>query len=291
MQTKNYCLTHHDLDGVCAYIVLSQVIKFEKVHPCGYKTLEKKIDMLCKGEVGNTLYITDLALTIEQLERLSEVNKIIFIDHHEKYEQSEMPNNVKCYTSKSMSATKLCLHYVTKFHEYDATTEINRLVFYANDYDMWQHKKIESIYMNELFWHHNFWKFNDIYATGIHSYHEEGLELGRDIYEQRLIEAEASDKFLIDDRICVSFEIGLLNYITLKHEDHLDGFLCIINKQRISVRSKHDMTDFYAAVNEQYDVESCGGHANAGGIAFNIDLNDDNIESIGKLLLEKAVDK
>jgi hypothetical protein len=80
-------------------------------------------------------------------------------------------------------------------------------------------------------------------------------------------------------------DIELLNYVNLKYDEDVDGFICVASDKKMSVRSKHSMVKFYEELKDAVpSVDECGGHEKSGGISFNTPITGDIIEQIAELM-------
>lgn len=160
-------LSHLDMDGVSAQVVLSEAFNDVTVMNCGYDKVEEYLNIIC-DKLAHTnkysyIFITDLHFTERDFTILSSIvdkhpNKMfIYIDHHD-YEfdpTSFKKDNLKVIKSTQYSATKLTYGYIRKNFSLNDTNELRHLVDTVDAYDLWRTTDPlfnEGLIHNEIFW-------------------------------------------------------------------------------------------------------------------------------------------
>jgi single-stranded-DNA-specific exonuclease len=114
--------THGDADGICAAALVLSCKSISKNAPRIYFShpIGLSHDL---AQFDEDIIILDIAIDLKhwsftkrELERLSEVHKVLYVDHHELPEP--LPEKVEYYGEENISTTELCFRYFYKeIHE------------------------------------------------------------------------------------------------------------------------------------------------------------------------------
>ena len=131
-----YNITHsEDIDGMLSYGILKTKYPDVIVIPTAHSSIEQDVD-LSIFKKGDVIFITDFCLDIESMRYLSELCKVVWIDHHisaiTKMEEAKIDLYSKM-TDISVSACGL----VWKFCY--PTMPMPLGVEYCTKYDAWTH--------------------------------------------------------------------------------------------------------------------------------------------------------
>ena len=261
-----YNLSHYDLDGVVCAILIKGAFKTSRIvnFQCGYGKMQMKIDEMI-SEIGHLkitppLFVTDISLTQEQVNQLSQkFSKVFIMDHHEQTESLTAPANVKVVYNGKVCGAKVVFDFLKLTKKAELMTDcepIIRLVELANDYDMWLHKEVDSYMLNELFWEMNWDKFIKNFSDGF----------------ERIPPKEA---MRIKEKIKIKYnELEAMKVHKIPDSQNPDAVFCIVDKYN---SIKNDITLFWKDKYKYffiYDKDIKSIHLRIGGGA---DINWNNI--------------
>lgn len=144
-------ITHSDFDGVVCAILFKTVFPKDKdgvYYLENYDTVDNRIKKVLE-ENPEFIYITDISPQSEEVtELLDQFSKVRLFDHH------KTALHLNSYPCATVDTTK-CGAYL--FYDYlfgslrtEFITSWWKLVFHANDYDLWLHRDPHSAVLNSL---------------------------------------------------------------------------------------------------------------------------------------------
>jgi len=295
MTNKSLVLSHGDLDGCVGGIVCQKHIKIVEgddheviVIPCSYENINDH--------------------TAEAFAHASEYKHILVVDICFNADLHKvMPDNCRVYdhhdTSKFILDTKNCfwehkycgavVAWRHLFTGEKMTKPFNRLMGYANEYDMWIGEKGPRKIchdLNVIFRYYRYKDFFDRYYDGFECFTKEETDYldsywnkQQEILDDTYKVAYGSDVILFlvsDDRLDANYWCN--------HFLHEEGFNVIIltwpHKNRISVRSSSRVEWFHSGYWLRDNIVNAngskGGHAKAAGCSTE-GMSEDDILNIG----------
>ena len=154
-------ITHYDMDGCGASIVLKNFYEQVIVVPVTYNTEWKLLDEIAQYDGKfDAIICTDFypAQTINDLRKLSTT---LVLDHHESVVDKN--NDTDIIINTLYSGTKLAYKFISKFKD---ISYLEKLVDIIDDYDMFRLKLPASVYFNNLFWEMGHKWFTRRFITG-----------------------------------------------------------------------------------------------------------------------------
>jgi len=171
-------VSHNDLDGVSAQIVIRQFTGEVQRMNLSYGKIDEYINIIdeyCGHTKPSEVWITDLSFTLPQLEKLFVVVKkytcikFYFIDHHpfsEDYSHIKSDNLVILISQKA-SATKLTYLFLKNNRtliDNKIKNDLERYIEFVDAYDLW--KKDDPLFKGAMVYNELFWEFKkDYYFT------------------------------------------------------------------------------------------------------------------------------
>ena len=270
---KNCVLTHYDLDGVASAIIVYNYVGengFNQI-PTGYANLDKRITQIIDEAESQlekvNVFVTDLDLTIEQVERFLEcdnIRRLLYIDHHPKYDDwfdraSALAMNPKFryYVSQEnvKCAAKITYEVLSGAFKWE-DEKLQRLANITDTYDRWNtdHDEFEyTLNINLLFWK---LKYNDFFK-----YMKEGFRCGKG--------AEREISKLIADRT---------RYIKETMENYLLTDECRGFKIAVILNPEHRYLNEVKYYNPQYDIFIIYSGTDRDKLRFSLRTNDEICE-------------
>ena len=273
-------LTHYDLDGAVCAILIRSLYPEIKVKGIGYPKLSESL--LALLQLQEPLIITDLSLALEDVDKIKASKvKTLWIDHHES---SQYLKNLSTDLFTTYVNTKFCgAANILKFFKgkREFSTELKRLAYYTNDYDLWIHKEIESSILNFIFWSRKFNSFIDAFASG---YSESIVDSFREPYAKHMDQVKkhlaACDKYEFFEGKKSALLIFTDKYISDVSSElpEYDFWFIVSDGHKMSVRciDQYNLTKPFDSIKREVAVESCGCHKCSGGINLIPDKFDDN---------------
>lgn len=154
-------VTHYDMDGCGASIVLKNFYEQVIVVPVTYNTEWKLLDEIAQYDGKfDAIICTDFypAQTINDLRKMSTT---LVLDHHESVVDKN--NDTDIIINTLYSGTKLAYKFISKFKD---VSYLEKLVDIIDDYDMFRLKLPASVYFNNLFWEMGHKWFTRRFITG-----------------------------------------------------------------------------------------------------------------------------
>ena len=154
-------VTHYDMDGCGASIVLKNFYEQVIVVPVTYNTEWKLLDEIAQYDGKfDAIICTDFypSQTINDLRKMSTT---LVLDHHESVVDKN--NDTDIIINTLYSGTKLAYKFISKFKD---VSYLEKLVDIIDDYDMFRLKLPASVYFNNLFWEMGHKWFTRRFITG-----------------------------------------------------------------------------------------------------------------------------
>lgn len=306
----NVALSHYDLDGISCQIVLRKYIgEFTKFNT-GYNKIDNYIKILDEHIFNNSpkfVFITDLAFTIEQLEKVNALAqkyksvKFIFIDHHPFDDDFGhlKRDNLKIIISKKYSATILLLKYLEKKSN-KIYSDLRDFCNIVNAFDTWLEDDKDfkkGLLYNELFWKYGlnvFWnKFKDNYRVSLND-KETYKKL---IKNKNKLFNKLEDSGRIfktkDKNMLMIFLDNYMTFVTLDYPGY-KMYIIINSKGKISIRLKLNddiiiefQKKLLGILDDMPNIKNAGGHYGAMGV--NLEKNDSqSIINFSKEFMERS---
>lgn len=155
-------VSHNDLDGVGAQILLGGVFKNIDYINSSYYSIDKDL-MTLNPDDYDYIFITDISPSCSEI--LDRLDNSILIDHHQTAKHIHDPKKHRFINTK-YSGTYLTHHYLNKMYGGDKLNRFNKLVKLVNDYDLWILKYKGSKALNDLFSLYNDEKFRERFRHG-----------------------------------------------------------------------------------------------------------------------------
>jgi len=303
-------VTHHDMDGAGAAIVMKKLFKdhlgLGKVerHSVGYSETNQMILNILSTVQDEDIFliITDLRIETKFLTlllRMDKIKNLLYVDHHERSDGRTGLESLK-YLHKSRfmyrwrktyCATELCFQ-LAKEHGMPSTSEFDKLIARVDAYDMWHENNKhfqEAFGLNELFWELGFNPFIDQFYDGLIWTDDLKAIVKEKIDEQNLYFEEGQEHIMEvplanDRKLLMSFnpqgKFG--NLYTLRYEANLfliyaypkDGFY----KFSLRGRDSYFDTNLIAENMDKFIPNAFGGgHAQAAGLHIPIENDFEHI--------------
>ncbi|MGB9885850.1 MAG: DHH family phosphoesterase [Moorellales bacterium] len=275
--SKAVLITHNDFDGtVCA-------ILFKAVYPDGvfylenYDTVDERIKQVLE-EKPTLLYITDISPQSEEvIEQLDEYwyDKVFLVDHHKT--ALHLNSFDWAYVRTDSCAARLFKRTLELGR--GPSTPYGKLVFHANDYDLWLHQDPHSAVLNSLLYaigHERFInRFLQNPSVELTETEKYLLEIEQEKEAKYIQEAVEAAK--VYGSFAVTFAERLASQIGQKMlETYPVDVAVIVNAQKgvVSLRSKEaDISAFAKALGG-------GGHPKAAGFTLPKHLFHDEIADL-----------
>lgn len=270
-------ISHNDLDGVGCQIVLGQVYENINFVNSSFYKIDETLNCINFDDY-DFVFVTDMHPEKESSLDISD--KIILIDHHEsKYNN---PAKRRYVVNKNKCATVLTKFFIEKM--YDIKLEnLDELVNYINDYDMWELKFKKSKMLNDLmFYKYRAEEFRDQFMSGRTTFTDVEKEF---LVKQHKLFLETYDKLevfpLETINGCIVYEYDFVNEIS--EQLKLDyGYAVIISKRpnggRVSLRNNNPEVNLNKIL-EHFGYG--GGHKDSSGLF--VKNEDEFIEKILKI--------
>jgi len=270
LDAKIFSISHNDLDGTVAQIVLGHVYDNITFLNTSFYKIDSILESL-EYDKYDYVILTDIHPDLQQNLYLSD--KIILLDHHESAEEYTDPSKMH-YVIPGICGAKLTLRFVEKMYDIKLD-HLRDLVEMTNDYDMWILNDPKSKQMNDvMFYLYRPNKFRDKFFDGRTTFTEE---------EEAWLE-ERAIKFEKIYNNLTAFEFDKLNGCIAQSREFIneicdrlmneEGYNIIFvrnpSTERVSVR--HRIEGLNAG--EILKTHGWGGgHAESAGF-FTTDLND-----------------
>jgi oligoribonuclease NrnB/cAMP/cGMP phosphodiesterase (DHH superfamily) len=261
-RAKILSISHNDLDGVGAQILLGACFKNITYVNCSYFDIDKELLSASITNDYDYVFVTDIFPN--NVESLSGFNNLILIDHHQT--AIDCPEK-RWFVNKKYSATYLVKHFLDKMFGADKLKKYTKMVKLINDYDLWQRKYKHSAVLNYLFTLYYADKFRERFRSG---------DLSLTLHEKEFI-SDINNKF--DDlyenlevfecetiNACFFISDTMVNELSdkLLHTDGYDiVFFNTLKNYKVSIRSKLD--DFNVGIYLK-EKNIGGGHFKAAGV-------------------------
>jgi len=258
---KVLSISHNDLDGVGAQILLGHVFKNIEYIECSYYNIDKTLISI-NPEDYDVVFITDISPKI--IEILDRFDNAILIDHH----QNAVNNPKKhIYVNYKYSGTYLTNHFLEKMYGEELMSPYKKMVKLVNDYDMWILKYKGSKILNDLYGMYNHTKFRLRFSSGKLSLNKNEQLYIADV-EKRF--NELYDNIVVEEFDTINacwFESDIfVNEISHKLMME-EGYQCVmfntLKNFKVSIRSKMDDFNFGMYLK---DKGIGGGHKKAAGV-------------------------
>lgn len=276
-------LTHYDLDGVVSSIVVSNFIKDITPVATGYNFLNNKATSFILGQSQGI--ITDLNFSKELFDLIKKSkHKYLYIDHHKLGIDLSEYENLTYYVDERFSACANVLVYFKKRGR-ELDSNLKRLVYFANDYDMWHLQTEESQILNYMFWELKFEKFLDSFKNG---YDEKLVEKYREPFRndyenaRKYLDECKKDEFEFDYYKCLLiYAEKYQNHVTIFYPEYHYYFI-ISEQHKMSIRTVSGISLEYSFkdIANFEGIESSGCHDYAGGINFKEYLNSEEVTDL-----------
>ena len=280
---KVLSISHNDLDGVGAQILLGHVFKNIEYIECSYYNIDKTLISI-NPEDYDVVFITDISPKI--IEILDRFDNAILIDHH----QNAVNNPKKhIYVNYKYSGTYLTNHFLEKMYGEELMSPYKKMVKLVNDYDMWILKYKGSKILNDLYGMYNHTKFRLRFSSGKLSLNKNEQLYIADV-EKRF--NELYDNIVVEEFDTINacwFESDIfVNELAQKLMEE-EGYMCVMfntmKTYNVSIRSVIDDFNFGTFLQ---DLNIGGGHKkSAGVVATSIEDMNNKVNMIEKHLYDK----
>lgn len=183
-ESKVLSVSHNDLDGTVAQIILGHVFKDISYLNTSFYKIDSILESLDYTRYDFVI-LTDINPTNLKLLDLSD--NIILLDHHESSIEANNPSKMH-FVIPGHCASSLTKKFVKKYYGLDLA-HLDDLVRLTNDYDMWELKYPESKLINDLmFYLYRPKKFREKFFDGRTTFTEEEnawLEMRAKEFERR----------------------------------------------------------------------------------------------------------
>lgn len=260
LESKILSLSHNDMDGVGAQIILGAIYKNITYICIKYQEIDKVLSGMNCDEY-DYVFLTDI--TPSKHELLDKFNNVIVIDHHENMENNP---SKKVFINRKHSATKLVKHFMEKMYDVELS-DYDDFVKYVNDYDTWTLKYKGAKRMNLLYTYYSEDKFRNRFKSG-------NMKL-TDKEKNYILESEKKFVELYENLEIIEFEkingcvfyhdevINELAYRLMKEEGYKIVLINTTKNYNLSLRSSLDDFNFGKYLREK---GWGGGHKQAAGI-------------------------
>jgi len=295
---RRFLLTHYDLDGVAADILMSNMYMFEKKHMCGYAKIKEKID---NGELSgyDSGVITDVSLAPEQFSFISKEykDKLLYIDHHKPSINAVSNNEYKstCVVDTTFSASGLI--FQTFFKKLKKVPHVVDFVIAVDAYDMWRiDTNIDNFKkgydLNVLFWKYGYFDFYDRFfdnmSFNFSSTEKKYISDHKKERDDHIIHSDKTD-FGNNSLLVLDAPADYVNDFTIQLPDYDIYFMVCTTREgtlTLSMRSKlngveSDLGNVAKNAKNMFDyIISAGGHPKAAGIDFFENTSIDDILTV-----------
>ena len=153
--TKSILLTHNDFDAAVCAVVALRTNTVQKVEYHDYKTIDKAV--LKALEAGyDFIYLADISVEPDTAQKMNEAGNCRLFDHHKTAEEKLSTLNYPWITiDQTMCGAKVFAQYFNT----EELKDVEKLLYHANDYDMWIHESPHSKRLNMLLWLYGIEKF------------------------------------------------------------------------------------------------------------------------------------
>ena len=273
-------LTHYDLDGVVSSILIEELFlkgSLYQIYPVGYNYLDNTLQKLLFKH--GILYITDLRITPEQMNMLSNFKTIHYYDHHQRSNNEQYPEFIKtCVIDTTKCAAKIIYDKYNK--QYPEIQKYEQLVEWTNDYDMWLHNYKASRVINAYFWHVKFEVFKQQFMKQPDTITDE-MKKVFDEKEKHILQFINDKRYEVIENVCIvidkDVDMELTLYLPYEH------YFFMSSSNRLHLKSTKDLTQFFEHLKNEPYIESIGGHKNAGGVVI---TNPDKAQNVLKAFIE-----
>jgi len=263
LNAKIMSISHNDLDGVGAQILLGGVFKNIEYINSSYHSIDKDLMNLDPNDY-DYIFITDISPSMEEI--LDRFDNAILIDHHQTAKYLNNPKKHRFVNTK-YSGTYLTNHFLSKMYGDEKVERFSKLVKLINDYDMWILKYKGSKALNDLFSLYNDEKFRERFRHG-----KLKLTVTEKDYLNNIQKKfdKIYDELIIEEFETINacwFESDIfVNEISHKLMTE-EGYQCVmfntLKNFKVSIRSIMDDFNFGLFLKER---NLGGGHAKAAGI-------------------------
>lgn len=263
-------LSHNDLDGVAAQIVLGHIyenitfmnVSFYKIDEILHSLNYDKYDYVILTDIcpdnRDNLYLSD---------------KIVLIDHHESALDMNNPSKMH-FVIEGVCGALLTKRFVEKMYG-TKLSHLDDLIALVNDYDMWILDNPNSKHMNDImFYKYRPNKFRDTFFDGRTEFTESEMTWIADRekkFERLYEELEVFELDKINGVVINAREF--INEIAKRLMDE-EGYNIVFirnpSNERVSIRHNLDDLDMGGLLKE---LGFGGGHRRSAG-CFSKDLND-----------------
>lgn len=264
LNAKILSISHNDLDGVGAQILLGGVFKNIEYINASYYNIDKHL-LSVNSDSYDYIFVTDISPSM--VEVIEPIKNAILIDHHQTALFLNDPKNHR-YINTKYSGTYLTNHFLEKMYGEEKMKPFSKLVKLINDYDMWILKYKGSRPLNELYTLYNAEKFRQRFKTGDLRLTKKEKQYLKDIEEQFKKVYDEIEIIEFNTINACFFQIDVfVNEISHKllHEEGYDiVFFNTLKGYKISMRSKLDNFNLGTYLKEN---NLGGGHPKAAGIS------------------------
>jgi len=282
-EAKVLSISHNDLDGVGAQIVLGAIFKNIQYINVSYKEIDDALVNLDETKY-DFIFVTDISPSVKEL--LYRFDNLMLIDHHQNLENDPSHN---IHINHKYSGTYLTWKYLIHKYGDSVLGRYEKLVTLINDYDMWILKYKASKALNDLYTNYHADKFRRRFRSGklkLKESEKEYLQRIEDSFNKKYNELEIFDFDNIN--ACYFLSDSLVNELSHKllHDKGYDFvFFNTMYSYKLSIRHKIPDFNMGAILKE---LGWGGGHKQACGIDGSTaeELND-NLNKIEELLYDK----
>jgi oligoribonuclease NrnB/cAMP/cGMP phosphodiesterase (DHH superfamily) len=306
MLIKN--ITHSDMDGVGCSIIMNKLfhdhLGFDEsqIVRATYNDLFQNIMNFASFPQEDTiLIITDLNVETQFLKKLldlSNVKKLLYIDHHERSDGRKGLESLKYFEPsrfeyrwrKGVSATKSAYDFSVK-HGIQTSKEFEKLINIIDIYDEWHKSDIrfnEALGLNSIYWDIGFDEFYKKFYDGLVWTKEMKEFVAGKFKEQNeyFEEAEKYNQIVEFDKkkVLISFNPKgkYTNLYTLRYDADLFILFDYETKlmRKFSLRSTNDYYDCNAIslkAAKNLKGAQAGGHKATAGISVPIEIGMDEL--------------
>jgi oligoribonuclease NrnB/cAMP/cGMP phosphodiesterase (DHH superfamily) len=283
--SKILSLSHNDLDGVTAQIVLGHVFENIDYLNTSYFRIDDVMQSI-NFKKYDWVFLTDISPSEMYLMELSD--NIVLLDHHETAKKFHDPKNMR-FVTENMCAAKFTKKFVEKYYNI-SLHELNDLVRLTNDYDMWIHKDPLSKQINDLmFYRYHPDKFRELYFDGHTTFTQDEiywLEERKKKFQQIYDSLNAYEFDTIKGCLVESKEfINEIAEKLMKEESYRIVFIRNPSHGRVSIRHNLGKQLNMGAILEQNKWG--GGHAESAGLMCNNDVEfKQRVDALEKIIYE-----
>ncbi len=263
LDSKILSVSHNDLDGAAAQIVLANVYQNISFVNQAFYRIDSCLESI-NYDLYDYVFLTDISPSKKEYLDISD--KIVLLDHHGSAQEYTDPSKHR-YVVTGGCAAKLTKRFCEKMYGIDLS-HLNDLVYLTNDYDLWIHDDPRSKMINDLmFYKYREKKFRDLFHNGRveftaeeNTYLEERAKRYEKIYQAMdLYEFESINGCVVQEREFINEIAERL----MKEEGY--RFIVIRNPShgRVSIRHNLDDLDIGQVLK---DLDWGGGHPKAAGM-------------------------